>query len=229
MSMLYHFLIQLQGQIVMGVWIAIAIVLFVLGSMMALKPNGIDQRSDKLRMTARRLQLNPKLVACPDWVRGKDNEYGRGMLGQYGLVLDNVQMPYTRYRVIDGQWRPDSDAISAKNVVTAKTVTTHANTHTTISPASFNLDKVPLALPASIEPFVKALLIKANSIVVYWEDIAYVRPLTNPYYKSSEIEPDLLALKTQMEQWALQMQASPHSAVKLNTGMELSKMLNQAL
>lgn len=95
MSMLYHFLIQLQGQIVMGVWIAIAIVLFVLGSMMALKPSGIDQRLDKLRMTARRLQLNPKLVACPDWVRGKDNEYGRGMLGQYGLVLDKVQLPYT--------------------------------------------------------------------------------------------------------------------------------------
>ncbi|SNT70348.1 hypothetical protein SAMN04488491_1507 [Psychrobacter sp. LV10R520-6] len=223
MSMLYHFLIQLQGQIVMGVWIAIAIVLFVLGSMMALKPSGIDQRLDKLRMTARRLQLNPKLVACPDWVRGKDNEYGRGMLGQYGLVLDNVQLPYTRYRVIDGEWRPDNDATSVTSV------TTKANANTTISPASFNLDKVPLALPASIEPSVKALLIKANSIVVYWEDIAYVRPLTNPYYKSAEIEPDLLALKTQMEQWALQMQASSRSTAKLNTGIELNKMLNQDL
>ncbi len=53
----------------MGLWIAVAIVLFVLGSMMALKPSGIDQRLDKLRMTARRLGLNPKLVACPDWVK----------------------------------------------------------------------------------------------------------------------------------------------------------------
>ncbi|WP_201556038.1 hypothetical protein [Psychrobacter sp. 72-O-c] len=207
----------------MGVWIAVAIVLFVLGSMMALKPSGIDQRLDKLRMTARRLQLNPKLVACPDWVRGKDNEYGRGMLGQYGLVLDNVQLPHTRYRVIDGQWRPDNDATSVTSV------TTKANANTTILPASFNLDKAPLALPASIEPSVKALLIKANSIVVYWEDIAYVRPLTNPYYKSAEIEPDLLALKTQMEQWALQLQASSRSTAKLNTGIELNKMLNQDL
>ncbi|WP_227672131.1 hypothetical protein [Psychrobacter urativorans] len=182
----------------MGVWIVIAIVLFVYGSMMALKPNGIDQRLDKLRMTARRLQLNPKLVACPDWVKGKNNEYGRGMLGQYGLVLDNVQMPYTRYRVIDGQWRPDSDA----------SINGIANT-TAMSSASFNLDKVALELPASIEPFIKALLIKANSIVVYWEDIAYVRPLTNPNYKTSAIEADLLALKVQMEQWALQMQTSP--------------------
>ena len=66
-----------------------------------------------------------------------------------------------------------------------------------------------MKLPASIEPFVKALLIKANSIVIYWEDIAYVRPSTNPSYKSFEIEPDLLVLKAQLEQWALQMQASP--------------------
>ena len=60
----------------MGTLIGVIIVLFVLGSMMALKPNGIDQRLDKLRMTARRLQLNPKLVSCPDWIKGRDNESG---------------------------------------------------------------------------------------------------------------------------------------------------------
>ena len=184
----------------MGLWIAIAIVLFVFGSMMALKPSGIDQRLDRLRMTARRLGLNPKLVACPDWVRGRDNEYGRGMLGQYGLVLDNVQMPHSRYQAIEGQWRPDvSDKVSNQ-------ITSNQNV-----PASFYLDKVALALPPSIEPFVKALLIKANSIVIYWEDIAYVRPATNPNYKSFEIEPDLLVLKAKLEQWALQMQASAPS------------------
>ncbi|WP_227514227.1 hypothetical protein [Psychrobacter urativorans] len=183
----------------MGIWIAVAIVLFVFGSMMALKPSGIDQRLDRLRMTARRLELNPKLVACPDWIKGKDNEYGRGMLGQYGLVLDNVQMPHTRYKAIDGQWRPDSGVADS---------TSGSGGHVS---TSFNLDKVALALPPTIEPFVKALLIKANSIVIYWEDIAYVRPATNPAYKSFEIEADLLILKAQLEQWALQMQASPRS------------------
>lgn len=181
----------------MGIWIAVAIVLFVFGSMMALKPSGIDQRLDRLRMTARRLELNPKLVACPDWVRGKDNEYGRGMLGQYGLVMDNVQLPHSRYQAIDGQWRPDTSAEDSSQGVTQKTST------------SFNLDKVPLALPPSIEPFVKALWIKANSIVIYWEDIAYVRPATHPNYKSFNIESDLLILKSQLEQWARQMQTSP--------------------
>ena len=195
----------------MGMWIAIAIVLFVLGSMMALKPSAIDQRLDKLRMTARRLQLNPKLVACPDWVRGRDNEYGRGMLGQYGIVLDNVQLPLSRYRVIDGQWRTDSEA-NESDTVTDNAMVNSALTKRTAIKAHFSLDKTPLALPVTIEPFVKALLIKANSIVIYWEDIAYVRPMTNPSYKATAIESDLTVLKTQLEHWALQVQQLPNEA-----------------
>lgn len=195
----------------MGMWIAIAIVLFVLGSMMALKPSGIDQRLDKLRMTARRLQLNPKLVTCPDWVKGRDNEYGRGMIGQYGLVLDNVKLPLTRYQVLDGQWRPDSSFVDtsaddSKLVVPSAIRATHSKP--VIKPANFALDRAPLDLPASIEPFVKGLLTKANSIVIYWEDIAYVRPATNPAYQQQAIESDLLIMKENLEKWALQMQKS---------------------
>ncbi len=198
----------------MGLWIAIVIVLFVLGSMMALKPNGIDQRLDKLRMTARRLQLNPKLVACPDWIKGRDNEYGRGMLGQYCLVLDNAQLPHMRYQVIDGQWRPDSNFVDSSTddskLTIPSVIRTHqSSTNAVLKKTNFALDKVPLDLPVSIEPFVKGLLTKSNSIVVYWEDIAYVRPLTNPNYQSKMIEADLLALKENLEKWALTMQKQP--------------------
>ena len=197
----------------MGMWIAIAIVLFVLGSMMALKPSGIDQRLDKLRMTARRLQLNPKLVTCPDWVKGKDNEYGRGMMGQYCLVLDDIQLPYTRYQVIDGQWRPDSSFVDTTIDATKLNIpsairSSQSNNHTTVKKTNFSLDKMPLDLPVSIEPYVKGLLTKANSIVIYWEDIAYVRPATNPTYQQKLIESDLLVLKEKLEEWALQMQKS---------------------
>ena len=197
----------------MGMWIAIAIVLFVLGSMMALKPNGIDQRLDKLRMTARRLQLNPKLIGCPDWIKGKDNEYGRGMMGQYCLVLEDMQLPYTRYQVIDGQWRPDSSFVDTTTGATKLNIpsairSSQSNNHTTVKKTNFSLDKMPLDLPVSIEPYVKGLLTKANSIVIYWEDIAYVRPATNPTYQQKLIESDLLVLKEKLEQWALQMQKS---------------------
>lgn len=195
----------------MGTFIGVIIVLFVLGSMMALKPNGIDQRLDKLRMTARRLQLNPKLVSCPDWIKGKDNEYGRGMLGQYCLVLDDVQLPHTRYQVIDGQWRPDSSFVDTskddvKLTIPSAIRANNSTNNTIIKKTNFSLDKTSLDLPVSIEPFVKGLLTKANSIVIYWEDIAYVRPSSNPAYQQKLIEADLLVLKKQLEQWASEMQ-----------------------
>ena len=197
----------------MGMWIAIVIVLFVLGSMMALKPSAIDQRLDKLRMTARRLQLNPKLVNCPDWIKGKDNEYGRGMMGQYCLILEDINLPFTRYQVIDGQWRPDSSFVDTTNddnklIVPTAMRSNQSNADTTVKKINVSLDKVPLDLPVSIEPYVKGLLTKANSIVIYWEDIAYVRPATNPTYQQKLIESDLLLLKQKLEAWALQMQKS---------------------
>ena len=197
----------------MGMWIAIVIVLFVLGSMMALKPSGIDQRLDKLRMTARRLQLNPKLVTCPDWIKGKDNEYGRGMMGQYCLILENTNLPFTRYQVIDGQWRPDSSFVDTTNddnklIVPTAMRSNQSNADTTVKKINVSLDKMPLDLPVSIGPYVKGLLTKANSIVIYWEDIAYVRPATNPTYQQKLIESDLLLLKQKLEAWALQMQNS---------------------
>jgi len=194
----------------MGTLIGIVIVLFVLGSMMALKPNGIDQRLDKLRMTARRLELNPKLVTCPDWIKGKDNEYGRGMLGQYCLILEETKLPHTRYQVIDGQWRPDSSFVDTstddKILTIPSAIRSTQNKNVTVSKTNFSLDKASLDLPVSIEPFVKGLLTKANSIVIYWEDVAYVRPSSNPAYQQKMIEADLLVLKTNLEKWALQMQ-----------------------
>ena len=194
----------------MGTLIGIVIVLFVLGSMMALKPNGIDQRLDKLRMTARRLELNPKLVTCPDWIKGKDNEYGRGMLGQYCLILEETKLPHTRYQVIDGQWRPDSSfvdtSVDDKILTIPSAIRSTQSKKVTVSKTNFSLDKASLDLPVSIEPFVKGLLTKANSIVIYWEDVAYVRPSSNPAYQQKMIEADLLVLKANLEKWALQMQ-----------------------
>ena len=195
----------------MGTLIVVIIVLFVLGSMMALKPNGIDQRLDKLRMTARRLQLNPKLVACPDWIKGRDNEYGRGMLGQYCLILEETKLPHTRYQVIDGQWRPDSSFVDTSvddKILTIPSAirSSQISNNPAVKKTNFSLDKAPLELPVSIEPFVKGLMTKANSIIIYWEDIAYVRPLSNPTYHQQRIEADLLVLKANLEKWAIQMQ-----------------------
>lgn len=167
-----------------GAWIAIIVILFIVGSIMGLKPSGIDQRLDKLRMTARKLSLNPKLVACPEWLRGKDNEYGRGMMGQYGIVLDGYKMPHVRYHLVDGLWRPVSQPDNTE------------------AELDFSLDKVAVDLPASIKKFCKGIEAKANSIVLYWDDTAYVRPATNPNYDVNNIEQELLQLKSKLTDWA---------------------------
>ncbi len=165
----------------MGIWITVGIVLFVLGSIMALKPSGIDQRTDKVRIAARKLELNPKLVACPHWLRGKDDEYGRGMMGQYGIVIEGYKMPHVKYYAVDGKWRPvtlDNGAVD------------------------FSLNQVTIDLPENIIKFTKGLEAKANSIVIYWDDVAYVRPATNPNYHEKNIEADLSPIKQKLTQWA---------------------------
>ena len=178
----------------MGTWVAIAIGLFVLGSIMALKPSGVDLRIDKLRMCARRLELNPKLITCPDWIRGRGNEFGRGMIGQYALVLDDMKLPESRYQVIDGKLRPDSSFSD-----TAQSANTQDVDYKEVD---YSLDNEVLNLPTAIEPLVKAVYSKANSVVVFWDDSGYAKPNSNPNYDAEHIEPDLLALKQRMLDWA---------------------------
>lgn len=182
----------------MGWIIAGVIFLFVVGSIMTLKPSGIDMRLDKLRMTARRLELNPKLIACPDWLRGRDDEYGKGMMGQYGIVLSDKKLPHVRYHNVldDGepQWRPVAIEDNEDNG--------DNSTNGNKQPQSVTLDKHPIQLPANVLQFVKGLEAKANSIVLYWEDVGYVRPTTEPKYDANRIETDLLAIKQQLDRWA---------------------------
>lgn len=182
----------------MGTWVAIAIGMFVLGSIMALKPSTIDVRLDKLRMSARRLELNPKLIACPDWVRGTSNEYGQGMIGQYSLVLDDMKLPETRYQVIDGVLRSggiatESDIAPSLEAVDGGNIINDA------------LDKEVLGLPEVMVPLIKAVYSKANSIVIFWHDSGYVKPSSNPNYNAQQIESDLLALKKRLNDWAIKL------------------------
>ncbi len=183
----------------MGVWIAIAIGLFVLGSIMALKPSGVEMRLDKLRLTARRLALHPKLIACPDWIRGRDHEFGRGMMGQYTLMLEDVKLPETYYQVIDGELRPQAPVSSDTTKNNHGAVTDPSRPSAVVN---YTLDREPLDLPEVMVPLVKGVYSKANSLVVFWEDSSYVKPNHNLYYAANNIEPDLLALKAKMQFWA---------------------------
>ena len=51
--------------------------------------------------------VQPKLVACPDWIIGDDTgERGKGMMAQYGVVIEDAKMRPCDYQVIEGKWRP---------------------------------------------------------------------------------------------------------------------------
>ncbi|WP_296404013.1 hypothetical protein [Psychrobacter sp.] len=188
----------------MGTWIAIAIGLFVLGSIMALKPSAIDMRLDKLRMTARRLELNPKLIACPDWIRGRNNEYGKGMIGQYSLIMDEMKFPETHYQVFDGKLKLDSHQGSVKvdKLDTSQSFNKVSQNSLTQQSIANSLNNEALTLPTYMIPLVKGVYLKANSLVVFWHDIGYVQPATNPKFSIDQIESDLLILKSVMQNWA---------------------------
>ena len=185
----------------MGTWIAIAIGMFVLGTIMALKPSVVDMRLDKLRMTARRLELNPKVVACPDWVRGRNNEFGKGMIGQYSLIMDDMKFPETHYQVVDGVLRLENAQAQGSNVNSQSSSIDESHSPSKQRLAQ-RLEGEPLNLPPSMAPLVKGVYLKANSLVVFWQDGSYVQPATNPNFKMQQIEPELSALKSAMQSWA---------------------------
>ena len=135
----------------MGTWIAIAIGMFVLGTIMALKPSVVDMRLDKLRMTARRLELNPKVVACPDWVRGRNNEFGKGMIGQYSLIMDDMKFPETHYQVVDGVLKFENTQAQGSNVNSQSSSIDESHS-TAKQRLAQRLQGEPLNLPPSMAP-----------------------------------------------------------------------------
>ncbi len=170
-----------------GVIISVVIVLFIIGNVMALRPSGMAVRRDKLRILATKLELSPHLVPCPKWIRGQNNELGKGMLTEYSLVFDDTKLLTARYKIIKDnneipQLRPVINDDSKVNI-------------------DFSLDKQPLDLPISLQPFIKGMEIKINGICVYWDDKSYLNSNTNPNYQAKNVESDLLVLKDKLLQW----------------------------
>lgn len=164
-----------------GLIITIIIIIFIVGSIMGLKPSARDTRLDSLRMTARKVGLQPKIVPTPDWI-SIDNDLtqkGKGMIAQYGLVIDGASMVPCDYQIIDGQWRP----------------------YTAHHPANFALDNQPIDLPPSIAPSVKGMSFKANFVCLYWQENIGLGKQT-----LETTENDLILLKNQLQHYASRVQ-----------------------
>lgn len=93
-----------------GVWVAIIAICFVVGNVMGLKPKISEMRIGEMRLFARKIDLNPKLVPIPNWLAvtvGKS-----GMIAQYTLINDEWRLPANQVAWTDGVWQGDFTVIS---------------------------------------------------------------------------------------------------------------------
>lgn len=85
--------------------VLLVVVAFVVGQMSLLRPSARDTRLMQLRAEARKVGLQPRLLAPPDWYRGP--RPAGGLLACYSLLLpeDAPGLPYFRAeRTPEGEW-----------------------------------------------------------------------------------------------------------------------------
>lgn len=83
------------------IWVMLAIAVFVGGQILAMRPNGRDQALMRLRETARKTGLQPRLLPPPDWLK----QQHRQLVACYTLIVPTAEMPYWRAQQVDGQWQ----------------------------------------------------------------------------------------------------------------------------
>lgn len=127
-----------------------------------------------MRMFARKIDLHPKLVAMPDWLRQhKESRQDKqtnnhGMIAQYTVIDDSWQLPARRLLWTGSDWQ--------------------------------NEDGAPISVgtpPESLLCYIQGLTTKANSTAIYWYDEKYAKSFTIKDEQVMTImEQDLSALKT---------------------------------
>ena len=65
------------------IWIMLAVVIFVGGQILAMRPNARDQALLTLRETARKTGLQPRLLVAPEWLK----QDSRQMVACYTLIV----------------------------------------------------------------------------------------------------------------------------------------------
>ncbi len=169
------------GQGVM--WVMLGILAFVVvlavGNIMAAKPKPHEVALDVFRMQARKLGLTPKMVACPPWLLASVERHKAAtntpntrthsstpMVMYYGLVNDDWQLPQAAYEVLDGHWQLLDDVDTTK-------VDRYQRHH-----KANQLNQQALMLPDKLAKYVFGLSIKANSIMLFWDDARFCAQMT---------------------------------------------------
>jgi len=85
-----------------GIWVAVVIIVFVLGSIFGLRVSPRERALGMMREKARKMGLHPRLVVAPDWTKvPMATEQRASMVAYYSVLIPDARLPLMRARVVD--------------------------------------------------------------------------------------------------------------------------------
>ncbi|OTG84779.1 ammonium transporter [Acinetobacter sp. ANC 4648] len=83
-----------------GTWVAVIIIIFVLGSIFGLRVSPREKALGLMREKARKMGLHPRVVVAPDWTGvPMATEKRASMVAYYSVLLPAARLPLMRARV----------------------------------------------------------------------------------------------------------------------------------
>lgn len=87
-----------------GIWVAVVIIIFVLGSIFGLRVSPREKALGMMRDRARKMGLHPRLVVAPDWTKvPMATENRASMVAYYSVLIPDARLPLMRARVENQQ------------------------------------------------------------------------------------------------------------------------------
>ncbi len=85
-----------------GIWVAVVIVIFVMGSILGLRVSPREKAIGMMRDQARKMGLHPRLVVAPDWTKiPMATENRASMVAYYRVLLTEARLQLMRARIVD--------------------------------------------------------------------------------------------------------------------------------
>ncbi|MGN5533536.1 ammonium transporter [Acinetobacter sp. Lyrl_1] len=85
-----------------GIWVAVAIIIFVMGSIFGLRVSPREKALGLMREKARKMGLHSRLVVAPDWTKiPKATESRASMVAYYSVLIADARLPLMRALVKD--------------------------------------------------------------------------------------------------------------------------------
>jgi len=125
-----------------GIWVAVVIIVFVLGSIFGLRVSPRERALGMMREKARKMGLHPRLVVAPDWTKvPMATEKRASMVAYYSILIPDARLPLMRARVVDQKLK--------------------------VIEGDQSLDDSPIALKG-----IYAIDMQANCVGLYWDEEA---------------------------------------------------------